>query len=148
MEESKKAIRGFISAIAIGFAVYIPLICAILLISGRFSVMQLLGAVYGSAVMILYYFIFAKATVRSADESDPEAAKKRIQASYSLRMLMLVILFGVGLFFSTDMAPIRIFGWLPMIISIIVPRITIAIWQLIFNKKSAGQKDGEQKDGN
>lgn len=143
MSESKKAVRSFVLSIAIGQAAYIPLVCLGFLIAGRLSLSVFAGAVYGSAAMILYYFLFANATAKAAEDQDPAAAKKRIQASYSLRMFLLVVLIGLGLFFSTDYSPVKIFHWLPIIISMIVPRITIAVWQILNAKKA----DAEEKEG-
>lgn len=146
MGESKKAVREFMISIALGFTVYIPLVCVGFLISKRFGLSVALGAVYGSAVMIFYYFLFARAMVKAAGEEDPAAAKKRIQASYSLRMFALVILMGAGIFLSTDYAPLKLFHWLPIIASMIVPRISIAVWNI--TQKSKSEKDGEKTDGN
>ncbi len=148
MDETKRAVREFMLNIALGFAVYIPVVCAGFLIAGRFGLNVLLGAVYGSAVMILYYFLFARATAKAAGEDSPEAAKKRIQAAYSLRMFMLVILMGLGIFFSTDYAPAVIFHWLPIIISMIVPRISIAVWQIVRMAKGGTEKESDEPDGN
>lgn len=144
MSESKKAVREFMISIALGFVIYIPLVCAGFLIANRFGFKVLLGALYGSAVMLLYYFLFARAMVKASGEDDPAAAKKRIQAAYSLRMFLLVILMGSGVFFSTELAPIKIMHWLPIILSMIIPRISIAVWNITQKSK----KGGEQSDGN
>ena len=140
MGESKKAIKEFMAGIALGFIVYIPLVCIGFLAAGRFSLNVLAGAVYGSAVMLFYYFLFARALVKAADEQDPEAVKKLVQAAYSMRMFLLVILMGIGIFFSTEYAPAVIFHWLPIIISMLVPRVSIAVWN-ITHKNST--KEGE-----
>lgn len=136
------------SSIAIGFAVFIPLVCLAFVVAGRFELRVLLGAVYGAAVMLLYYLLFARALVRAADDSDTESVKKRIQASYSLRMLLLVILIGVGLFLSTDYTPAKLFHWVPVIVSMIIPRISIAVWQIIHKKDSNNDNGGGGSDGN
>lgn len=143
MDESKKAVKGFLGWLLVGFAVYIPVCCAVSLIARRFSLSVALGAIYGSAVMMLYYFLFARTISRLADNPDADAVKKQIHASYSLRMFLLVILIGLGLLFATDLAPVKIFSWLPIIISIIVPRITIAVWQLCAPKSNGQEKEGD-----
>ena len=149
MDGSKKAVREFVMYIALGFAVYVPLVCIGFLAAGRFELRVLLGALYGSAAMILYYLLFARAMAKAAEDSDPGAAKKRIQAAYSLRMFILVILMGVGVFFSTDTAPMIVFHWLPIIISMIIPRISIAVWQIIQKKKgTTDNEDGDEINGN
>ncbi len=145
MDDSKRAVSEFMKYIAAGFAAYIPAVCLIALIAGGLSLRVFLGAVYGSAVMLLYYFLFARATAKAASESDPAAAKKRIQAAYSMRMLLLVLLIGAGILFSTDMAPAVVFHWAPIVAAMIVPRLSIAVWQL---SQRAKQKREENADGN
>ena len=144
-DESKKAVTEFMRCILLGFAAYIPAICLIFAALGRFKLSVLFAALYGSAVMTVYYLLFASATAKAAADSDPEAAKKRIQASYSLRMFLLVILIGAGVFFSTDYAPAVIFSWLPIVAAMIVPRISIAVWQII-SKAKEGREN--KPDGN
>ncbi len=152
MSEGKKAMREFMTCIAVGQAAYTAAVCIGFAIAGRFALSVLLGALYGSAAIIVYYYLFARTMTRAADESDPEAAKKRIQASYSLRMLLLAILIGAGLFLSTDYSVIKPFHWLPVIASVIMPRISIAVWQLrqkrSVAKETDGQKRGDGSDGN
>ena len=145
MSDEKKAVREFMISISLGLLIYIPLICVIYAIIGRFSLGVPLGAVYGSAVMLLFYYLFARAVIK-ASTGDPDAAKKRIQASYSMRMFMIVVLIGAGIFFSTDSAPIRIFEWLPIVVSMIIPRIAMAVWQIV-NKKRQGDSGTKESDG-
>ena len=147
LNDSKKAVREFMLSIALGFAAYIPLVFIVSLIANRFSLPILLGAAYGSAVMLLYYFLFARAMVKAAGEADESAAKKRIQAAYSLRMFILVMLIGAGIFLSTDYAPIKVFHWIPIIISMIIPRLSIAVWHIV-NRAKDNAKDGEMTNGN
>ena len=149
MDGSKKAVRDFMICIALGFVIYIPLISLVFsAIRKAIGSDVILGALYGSAVMLLYYFMFARAISNAAGESDPEAAKKRIQAAYSLRMFVLVVLMGAGVFFATEYAPIILFHWCPVIASMIVPRISIAVWQIIQKIKNpaSSEKDGEDKN--
>ncbi len=140
-----KAVKEFMLVIALGFAAYIPLVCVCYLIARRLSLPVFLGAVWGSAVMLLYYFLFARATAKAASD-EPEAAKKRIHASYSQRMLMIVVLIGAGVFFSTDFAPVKIFEWLPIVISMLIPRISIAVWQIVNKKKETGNGSEKESD--
>ena len=152
MNAGKKAMREFMTDIALGQAAYIVIVCLGFLIAGKFALSVILGAVYGSAVMVLYYFLFARAMTRAADESDPDVAKKRIQSSYSMRMFLLVILIGAGLFLSTDYSVIKPFHWLPVILSVIMPRISIAVWEMLQRssalKKPNSSERGDGSDGN
>lgn len=139
----KKAVREFMLYIAAGFAVYVPVVCLGFVIFGKFSLPVLFGALYGSGVMILYYFLFARAILKAAGtaESNPDGVKKRIQAAYSMRILLLVILMGGGVILATKF---DLFHWLPLILSILVPRISIAVYQIIHkNKDNTDDKEGD-----
>lgn len=139
MAESKKAVSEFMLCIIIAFAVYIPLCCLGFFIAGRFGLNVLFGALYGSGVMTFHYFLFALATVRAADDEDPENAKKRFTASYHKRKYLLMLLMGAGVYVAVQFS---VFHWLPLIAAMLVPRISIAIWQIIQKKKEA-QGDGD-----
>lgn len=135
MSENKKAIREFMLYILSGFAAYVPLFCLGYLIAmGGFKLSALLGALYGSAVMIIYYLLFALATVRAAEETDPDIAKKRIQSAHTLRMFYLVLAMGAGVVISMEF---ELFNAVALIASMFVPRIAIAVWQIIQRKKEA-----------
>lgn len=137
MDGNAKAVREFMVCIALGFAVFIPVCCIIFALAGKFSLSVLWGCLYGAAVMLIYYFLFARAISNAAD-ADPDTVKKRIQAAYSLRMLLLVILMGAGVLLAVKLS---VFHWLPLIASILVPRISIAVWQIL-NRKNQ-KKDGD-----
>ncbi len=137
MDDGKKAVREFMLYIAAGFVVFIPLCCLGFLIARRFTLGVLFGALYGSAVMILYYYLFARAILKAAG-GEPDAVKKRIQAAYTLRMFLLVILMGAGVYLS---ASLGVMHWLPLILSMLVPRLSIAVYHMIQRKKQG--KDGD-----
>ena len=55
---------------------------------------------------------------------------------------------GIGVFFATEYAPLVVFHWLPIIAAMIIPRISIAVWQIVQKIKNpaSSEKDGEQKN--
>lgn len=115
---------------------------AVFAIIGRFDLRVVWGALWGSAVMILYYFLLARAVTKAA-AGDPEDAKKRIQASYSVRMLLLIALMGAGLYLATSL---ELINWIPMLLAVIFPRISIAIWQLISGTKKMYTSESDTSD--
>ena len=139
--ESKKAVREFMIYIALGLAGYIPIICVIFLIIVKFALPVLLGALYGSAVVLGYYYLFARA-IKNAAALDPEDVKKRIQAAYSLRMLLLVIFMGAGLWASVQFG---IFHWLPMILALLAPRFSIAVYQIKEKRNADKSSPADEK---
>lgn len=134
METGANAVKKFIGYIAAGLAVYIPVICIVYLIASRFRAAVFFGALYGSAVTLLYYYLFARA-IKNAADSNPDEVKKRIQAAYSLRMFLLVILEGAGFIVSLTL---KLIDWLPMLLALLVPRLSILIYQLQEKKHSKG----------
>lgn len=139
MSENKKAIREFMLCVLSGFAVYIPLFClGYLIVMGKFRLSALWGAAYGSAVMIVYYLLFALATVKAAEETDPDVAKKRVQSAHTLRMFYLVLAMGAGVIISMEFG---LFNPVALIASMFVPRAAIAVWQIIQRKKET-REDG------
>lgn len=129
--ENKNAVKGFMLPIIVGTAVMELITVAVFAAIGRFDLRVIWGALWGTAVMIIYYLLLARAVTKAA-MGDPEDAKKRIQASYSARMLLLIVLMGAGLYLSTSL---ELINWVPMLLAVIFPRISIAIWQLISGTK-------------
>ncbi len=130
--ENKSAIKGFMLPIIAGLAILELITIAVFAVIGKFDLRVIWGALWGSAVMILYYFLLARAVTKAAS-GDPEDAKKRIQASYSARMLLLIALMGAGLYLATSL---ELINWVPMLLAVIFPRISIAVWQLIKGTKN------------
>ncbi len=128
------AVRGFMKTVFLGIAVCEIISLLIFLVIGKFSLAVLLGAVWGGFVMTVYYLLMAVGVSKAARETDPDVAKKRIQASYSQRLLLLALLMGAGVFVAAEYGWIH---WLPMILSMIYPRISIAVWQVLNSKKMA-----------
>lgn len=130
-EEEKQAIGGFLKAVVIGVAVCEAIAVLIFLIIGKFDLPVLFGAIYGGIAMIIYYFMMAKGISSAAKEPDPDIAKKRIQLSYTQRLFVLVILFGIGLFLYSQYG---IINWITLALSLFYPRIALGIWQQRYKK--------------
>lgn len=140
--ENKNAVKGFMLPIISGLAVMELITVAVFAAIGRFDLRVVWGALWGSAVMIIYYLLLARA-VTKAVSGDPEDAKKRVQASYSARMLLLIALMGAGLYLATGP---ELINWIPMLLAVIFPRISIAIWQLISNTKRMYASDADASE--
>lgn len=137
-----KAVTDFIRIIALGVAACEVLALTIFAICGKFSPAVLLGALWGGATMILHYYLMAYATAKAAEVADPDEAKKRVQLSHSKRLALLVLLMGAGVFLAAEY---EILHWLPLVLSMIYPRISIAVWQIFNSKKlKAGDTAAEQ----
>lgn len=137
-----KAVTDFIKIIALGVAACEAITLIVFAICGKLSLSVLFGALWGGATMILHYYLMAYSTAKAADEQDPDRAKKRVQAAHSKRLLLLVLLMGTGVFLATEY---EILHWLPLVLSMIYPRISVAVWQIFNSKKlKAGDTPAEQ----
>ncbi len=116
----QETVRKETLRIAAGTAVLTVLMVAVFLLLGMFDWTVLLGAVYGCFFAVLNFFLMALAVQKAAEsmngvqlppeeevpegEEAPEKplspqaqeAKKRMQLSYHLRMLMLIAAAGIG----------------------------------------------------
>ena len=88
--------------------------------------------------MVIYYLMFALAITKAAS-GDPESAKKRSIGAYSRRMLVLLVLMGLGLFLSTRYG---ILNWIPMLLAVFFPRIAIGLRQGISDVKKMFTEEG------
>lgn len=77
---------------------------------------------------MLYFFLMAL-TVQSAVNEEKDAAKKKIQLSYTARSFALVVLLGVGVY-------LPYFHWLPVLASAVFPRITILFRSIALKKQN------------
>lgn len=140
-KSDKKAIKGFMLPVIGGTVILEVITVLVFLIIGKFDLAVVFGALWGTAVMTVYYFLMARAVTKAAG-GDPDEAKKRIQASYSMRLLLLVVLMGAGLYVSTNF---EVINWIPMLLAVVFPRISIGLWQIVSNTKKmlSEEKDGD-----
>lgn len=135
--ENKNAVKGFMLPVIAGLVILELITIAVFAVIGKFDMRVVWGALWGTAVMILYYILMARAVIKAAS-GEPDIAKKMIQASYSVRMVLLIVLMGIGLYLSRSL---ELLNWIPMLLAVIFPRISIAIWQIISNTKKLYKDD-------
>lgn len=119
-----KVVKKETKNIAVGI-----LICSIItqigfLLFGKYSLAVLLGSIYGGAITLLNFFLMGLTVQKVADMDDANAAKRKMQASYSTRQLALLVLVGVGMYIAVNHG---IFHWLPILLAVIYPRLIIAV---------------------
>lgn len=148
-KSDKNAVKSFLIPIIAGLVIMELITIAVFAVIGKFDLRVVWGALWGTAVMILYYILMARAVIKAAS-GDPDIAKKLIQASYSVRMVILIVLMGIGLYLSRSL---ELLNWIPMLLAVFFPRISIAIWQIISNTKklykddtSADETDSPEKE--
>lgn len=93
------------------------------LIFGQYSLAVLLGSIYGGAIALLNFFLMGLTVQKVADMDDQNAAKRKMQSSYSMRQLLLLFLVGIGMYIAVNY---EVLHWLPILFAIIYPRLIIA----------------------
>ena len=135
---SAKAVRSFMATVVVGTLICELVTVLVFAVIGRFELGVIWGALWGTAVMVIYYLMFALAITKAAS-GDPESAKKRSIGAYSRRMLVLLVLMGLGLFLSTRYG---ILNWIPMLLAVFFPRIAIGLRQRISDVKKMFTEEG------
>ncbi|MDF2538727.1 MAG: hypothetical protein K0S76_1748 [Herbinix sp.] len=107
---------------AVGILVFSVITQIFFLIFGKFDLSVLFGSVYGGAVALLNFFLMGLTIQNITKTEDQNMAKKKMQLSYSLRQLVLMLLVGAGMYIAINY---KIFHWLPILIAIIYPRLII-----------------------
>lgn len=103
------------------------LVCSVItqivfLICGKYSLAVLLGSIYGGAIVLLNFFLMGLTVQNVTKIEDQNMAKKKIQFSYSMRQLGLMLFVGLGMYIAVNF---EIFHWLPILLAIVYPRVTI-----------------------
>jgi len=108
---------------AVGILVCSTITQIVFMICGKYSLAVFIGSIYGGAVALLNFFLMGL-TVQSVTKiEDQNDAKKKMQFSYSLRQLGLMLLIGAGMYMAVTYG---IFHWLPILLAVIYPRLIIA----------------------
>jgi len=131
-QETLNIAKGLLICSAITMLVYF--------VVGQFTLAVLLGSLYGCAISLLNFFLMGLTVQNITKTEDEKMAKKKMQFSYSMRQLGLLLLVGLGMYISVEY---EIFHWLPILISLIYPRLIIGVITII-NKK--GVKRGENRE--
>lgn len=88
----------------------------------------LLGNLLGYSASVLNFLLMGL-TVQKAVLLDEEEGKKKIRISQSLRLLMLVLFSAAAIIFS------NLFSLIPYLISLLFPRFSITVRQILINKQ-------------
>jgi NADH:ubiquinone oxidoreductase subunit 6 (subunit J) len=126
-----KVVRKETFHIAVGILVCSAITQILFALFGKFSLAVLLGSIYGGIVALLNFFLMGL-TVQSVTKiEDTNMAKKKMQFSYSVRQLGLMLLVGGGMYIAVN---IGVFHWLPILLAVFYPRLTI-VFVGLFNKE-------------
>lgn len=97
------------------------------------------GSILGWAIAVLNFLLMGVTVQKAVLIEDKQAAKKKIQLSYMLRTGLLVLAMAAGVLLPW-------FHWLPVLASVIFPRIVI-VFRSIALKKGEGSNSADKKEG-
>ena len=109
--------------IATGCIALSAVMVAVFALCGRFDWPVLWGALLGTAYAILNFFLMAYTMQKSA-ESTHTQAKTKIQFSYTLRTLLMLVVGVMGMVLPC-------FNWISVLLPFIFPSITIYIMHIL-----------------
>jgi len=124
--------------IAIGILVCSAITQIVFLILGKFTLAVFWGSIYGGAISILNFFLMGLTVQNITTITDEKMAKKKMQFSYSLRQLGVMLLVGAGMYIAQTH---KIFHWLPILLAVVYPRLVIGFVSLF--KRDWRSKGGD-----
>ena len=133
MKISKTILRET-AKLAVGLLIADALMCAVFVLLGYFDYTVVLGALWGTLGAVLNFFLLGVTVQKAADRESGQ--KKAVQASYSLRMLMLAAFGVVGILLPW-------FQTYAVIIPLVLTTPIMLLLQAIENRR---QKQDERPD--
>lgn len=133
-----KIVKKETANIAVGILVCSLITQIFFIIFGKYSLAVFLGSIYGGGIALLNFFLMGLTVQNIIQIEDENMGKKKMQFSYSMRQLGLTLLVGGGMYISFNHG---IFHWLPILLAIFYPRLTIAFGGIL--KKEWRSKGGD-----
>lgn len=100
----------------------------------RWDMTVLFGGLWGFFITVLNFFIMTVAIQRAMATGDEAQAKMKLQASYTVRMLLLVGLMIVGVV-------VPFMHWVPVLVSVFFPRIIITVRGAFTSIRNRGKEE-------
>ena len=135
----QKAVIQETRRIAIGTAILCAAMLLVFLVIGKMTGLVALGALIGYVLAVGNFFVMAMDVQRLTEGIDPSAenavktAKAKMRLSYNRRMLAMVVLLGLAIYFLNV-------NWIAAVMPLIFPPTVIKAWQLIQNRKTKGSE--------
>lgn len=118
---------------ALGSAVCTLIVQLVFWAVGMYDITVLFGGLWGLFITVLNFFIMSVAIQKAMASGDEQQAKLKLQASYTGRMLLLVVLMIVGIV-------VPFMHWAPVLISVFYPRVVISVRGLITSLMNRGKE--------
>ncbi len=146
MAKIDKTVKKETAIIAGGSAVCSVLMNLIFFLTARFTDVceydytVIAGSVLGWAIAVLNFLLMGITIQNAVALEDEQMAKKKIQLSYMLRTVLLVAAMAAGVLLPC-------FHWLPVLVSVIFPRIVIFFRSIVLKKTEGEAASADKKEG-
>ncbi len=146
MAKIDKTVKKETAIIAGGSAVCSVLMNLIFFLAARFTDVcvydytVITGSVLGWAIAVLNFLLMGVTIQNAVALEDEQMAKKKIQLSYMLRTVLLVAAMAAGVLLPW-------FHWLPVLVSVIFPRIVIFFRSIVLKKTEGETASADKKEG-
>lgn len=127
------AVKKETAHIALGTAAGVAVMLAVFALLGRFSAGVAVSGILGGAFAVGNFFLLGLTVQKVADGQPEDRARKWMQFSYNMRMLLLVIWLIVAI-------AVPFFHWVAALLPLLMPRLTIGVMQItgMYHKEQGG----------
>lgn len=127
------AVKKETGHIALGTAVGVVIMLVVFAVLGDFSAGVAVSGILGGAVAVGNFFLLGLTVQKAANGQPEDRARKWMQFSYNMRMLVMVVWLIVAL-------AVPFFNWVAALIPLLMPRLTIGVMQAtgMYHKEQGG----------
>lgn len=127
------AVKKETGHIALGTALGVAIMLVVFAVLGRFDAGVAVSGILGGALAVANFFLLGLTVQKIANGEPEDRARKWMQFSYNMRMLLMVVWLIVAL-------AVPFFNWIAALMPLLMPRLTIAVMQAtgMYHKESGG----------
>ncbi len=127
------AVKKETGHIALGTALGVAIMLVVFAVLGRFDAGVAVSGILGGALAVANFFLLGLTVQKIANGEPEDRARKWMQFSYNMRMLLMVVWLIVAL-------AVPFFNWIAALVPLLMPRLTIAVMQAtgMHHKESGG----------
>lgn len=136
------AVKKETGHIALGTAAGVVVMLVVFAVLGRFTAGVAVSGVLGGALAVANFFLLGLTVQKIANGQPEDRARKWMQFSYNMRMLLMVVWLIVAL-------AVPFFNWIAALVPLLMPRLTIGVMQATgMYHKEPGSALPAQEGGN
>ena len=120
MSDVLKKEAGYIAAGTVVLSALVQIVWAVFF---KYDLSVFLGGLWGGTFAVVNFVLMGLTVQKVARESDQQAAKRRMQASYQMRMILIILATVLAIIVPG-------ISWVMAVISLFFPRLTILVMPL------------------